>query len=308
MPAPIRDEGHYERFETTKGHEILVLNDEKWYSLVEGQAGEIIVLSDSDHQKRRTLEDGRFYLVDFEEDPEFRDMPHLFLEEDGTYREFILPNSLPTESDKQRKVVRTDETISKEELEEYLQHPAPAGPGEARMDRPKGGSLSNVTYSLKGVDLPAPREQIIDYAKKKDAPDAVIEQLEEMPDGRYQTMADVTGAIGEGKDPLPIENYDDLSASDVVDRLDDLQEDELQRVKQHEEQTLRRKTILRTIDEKLGAGGDTVPIEGYEKMNVDEITGRLDQLGNDELKEVKEHEQHHRSRKTVLKAVDRKLD
>lgn len=307
MPVKIREEGQYERFETTKGNEILVLNGEQWYSLVEGQAGEIIVLTDSDHKKRRSLRKGRFYLVDFQEDPKFRDVPHLFLEADGSYEEAILPQSLPTTGDKQKKIIRTGDTISKKEVEEYLRHPAPAGPGEERMGRPGGGSLSNVVHHLKGIDLPARRREIIDYAQKKKAPRAVIEQLEEMPGGRYRTMADVTKAIGEGKEPLPIEDYDDLSASEIVDRLDQLDEGELQRLREHEENTLSRKTILGRIDEKLELAGENLPIEGYEKMTADEITDHLSDLDEDDLHTLKEYEKHHRSRKTVLQAIDRQL-
>lgn len=308
MPVHVQKEGQYERFETTKGNEILVLNGEMWYSIVEGQSGEIAVLTDADHQKRRTLQDGRFYLTDFEEDPTFRDVPHLFLEADSHYEEAILPNGLPTSGDKQKKIIRTDDTISTEELEEYLQNPAPAGSGDERMGRPRGGSLSNVTHYLKGIDLPADRRQLIDVAEERDAPAAVVSQLEEMPDGRYRTMADVTAAIGEGKEPLPIEHYDDLSASEITARLDNQSADELRRLKAHEERTLGRKTILRKIEEQLEPGGENLPIEGYENMRADELTDHLDHLGAEELEAVKEHERRHRNRKTVLEAVDRQLD
>lgn len=306
MPVKVREEGNYELFETTNRNEILVLNGEKWYALVEGQAGDIIVLSDSDHEKRKTLRKGPFYLVDFDEDPKFKDMTHLFLGTDGSYEEAVLPQDLPTRRDKQKKLVRTDAGMTKRELEEYLEHPAPAGPGEERMRRPGGGSLANVTYHLKGIDLPATRSEVVDYAKKKRAPKAVIEQLEGMRSRRYKTMADITRAIGESKEPLPIEDYDDLSASEIANRIEELTPRELRVIRERENATLQRKTILQRIDRKLELGRKKLPIEGYEDMTASQIADHLDELSKSELRRLKEYEEKTRGRKTVLEAIERK--
>jgi hypothetical protein len=138
MPVKIMDQGRYEIFQTDHGHEILVLDGDegkKWFAVVRGQKGDILVRSDSDHTKDRTISRGRFYLVDFVQDPKFKDMPHLFLEKNARYEEWILPNGLPTSSDSQKRVVLTNDTIDKDELEDYLKHPAPAGPGEERLRR-----------------------------------------------------------------------------------------------------------------------------------------------------------------------------
>ena len=54
MAVKVEDRVHYELFETTRGHRILVLNDERWFAWVEGQQGEILVRSDPDHEKDRT--------------------------------------------------------------------------------------------------------------------------------------------------------------------------------------------------------------------------------------------------------------
>jgi hypothetical protein len=79
MPAKVQEQGHYELFNTSHQHHILVLNDKQWFAWVQGQQGEILVHSDADHQKQHTLQTGQFYLVDFEDDPTYKDMPHLFL-------------------------------------------------------------------------------------------------------------------------------------------------------------------------------------------------------------------------------------
>ncbi|MDQ3965213.1 MAG: hypothetical protein M3246_01980 [Actinomycetota bacterium] len=121
MTVKINDKGDYELFETTRGHRILVLNGERWFAWVEGQQGEILVHTDSDHEKDHTIQEGEFYLADFEDDPNYRDMPHLFLQKEDRFEELILPNGLPTEQDKQKKIVSTDETVPQDELTSHLE-------------------------------------------------------------------------------------------------------------------------------------------------------------------------------------------
>ncbi len=121
MTVKINDKGNYELFETTRGHRILVLNGERWFAWVEGQQGEILVHTDSDHEKDHTIQEGEFYLADFEDDPNYRDMPHLFLQKEDRFEELILPNGLPTEQDKQKKIVSTDETVPQDELTNHLE-------------------------------------------------------------------------------------------------------------------------------------------------------------------------------------------
>ncbi len=121
MTVKINDKGDYELFETTRGHRILVLNGERWFAWVEGQQGEILVHTDSDHEKDHTIQEGEFYLADFEDDPNYRDMPHLFLQNEDHFEELILPNGLPTQQDKQKKIVSTDETVPQDELTSHLE-------------------------------------------------------------------------------------------------------------------------------------------------------------------------------------------
>jgi hypothetical protein len=309
MPVKIRNEGQYELFETTHQHKMLVLNDEQWYAAVKGQLGDILVRSDSDHQKDHTIQKGQFYVVDFQDDPKFKDMPHLFLEKEGRYQELMIPNGLPTDQDVQKNVVWTDDTIPKEDLDAYLEDPAPAGPGEERMARPGGGSMANVTHHLQGIDLPAKQDELIRYAKKNDAPAAVIQQLEKLDEGPFHTMADVMAALGEGHavERLPIDNYDELTVDEVTDRLDNLNQDELEQIRDYEAQHKERKTVLEAVDERLQTmpGGKNFPIDEYNELTADEVTDRLDDMNEEELEQIRRYEEQHRNRKTVLEAVDR---
>lgn len=141
MNNEIKEEGHYELFKTTKGHQILHLNKNDWYALVEGQQGQIIVYSDEDHQKEETLEKGTFYVIDFERDEKFRDIPHLFLGKDEKFKEYILPNGLPTAKDKQKKIVETKEWVSKEKVEVHLK----GKPESKSKNLPRGKELASKT-------------------------------------------------------------------------------------------------------------------------------------------------------------------
>lgn len=120
MTATVRRHGQYTMFETPGGNRILSLGSDLWFAWVTGEQGEIFVRSDSDHEQDRTVQEGEFYLVDFQNDPSFTDIPHLFLEREGEFQEIILPNGLPTDDDPQKRVVPAERTITRERLERDL--------------------------------------------------------------------------------------------------------------------------------------------------------------------------------------------
>ena len=136
MTATVQRRGRYALFETPRQNRILVLGQDQWFAWVGGQQGDILVRSDRDHERDRTLQEGEFYLVDFENDPDFTDMQHLFLEKNGDFVEVILPNGLPTDNDSQKRVVGTEKTISRDKL---TRHVATAGTtGESLAAERKG--------------------------------------------------------------------------------------------------------------------------------------------------------------------------
>jgi hypothetical protein len=49
------------------------------------------------------------------------------------------------------------------------------------------------------------------------------------------------------------------------------------------------------------------PIEGYDDMNVDEISKRLDGLSVEELQRVRDYEERNKRRETLLEQMDRKI-
>jgi hypothetical protein len=122
MGVKVKAAGRYELREDEHRHRFLVLDGKGWYVWIDGQKSPIIVRAAREHPAARPVQRGRFYLVDFRGDPEFRDMPHLFLQKGARYREFVLPNGLPTKRDPQKRLVVTRKLISSRKLEQRLMH------------------------------------------------------------------------------------------------------------------------------------------------------------------------------------------
>lgn len=176
MRGKLKKEGKYELLKTTHGHQILSLDDKEYYAIVEGQEGDIIVHSDSDHEKQKTLEKGQFYFADFDDDPEFQDMPHLFMEKGKKYMEMILPNGFPTKSNHQKKLVRTDNTIPQKKVEEHVKGKGNKGSEKQYEDKPEGlrAKSKNELYDIakkegiRGRSKMEKKELVKEVSKKKD--------------------------------------------------------------------------------------------------------------------------------------------
>ena len=50
-----------------------------------------------------------------------------------------------------------------------------------------------------------------------------------------------------------------------------------------------------------------MPIEGYDEMNVVQITAQLDKLSADELGQVREYEQRNKNRTTLIEQINNRL-
>jgi len=90
----------------------------------------------------------------------------------------------------------------------FAEATAAAEPVESGGDRGKGGrrggpaaagtdSAAGVASALKGMDFPSDRSGLVRQARGNDADAEVIDLIENLPDRRFATMADVTKAVGE---------------------------------------------------------------------------------------------------------------
>lgn len=66
------------------------------------------------------------------------------------------------------------------------------------MTRGLGGqSPANVTHYLKGIDIPANKQDLMEKAKDNGAEDTVLDKIDQMPDEEFEDMAGVMKAYGE---------------------------------------------------------------------------------------------------------------
>ena len=58
---------------------------------------------------------------------------------------------------------------------------------------------------------------------------------------------------------------------------------------------------------KEGLRDARFPIEGYDELNVEEVSARLGALSAEELREVRDYEERNKNRETVLEQLDRRI-
>src|SRR5215203_1062851 len=58
---------------------------------------------------------------------------------------------------------------------------------------------------------------------------------------------------------------------------------------------------------KEGLSDARFPIEGYDELNVEEVSGRLDALSTEDLREVRDYEERTKTRETILEQLDRRI-
>jgi len=67
---------------------------------------------------------------------------------------------------------------------------------EMRMQEATKTSAFAVEKFLKGIDFPCTKNDLLDHAKKQNAPDSVIKTIQNMPDEEFSSANDVMKAFG----------------------------------------------------------------------------------------------------------------
>jgi len=65
------------------------------------------------------------------------------------------------------------------------------------VGRGGGQSPANVTKHLKGIDFPASKQDLLKHAHQLKAEQVVIDEIQQMDDREYNSMADVMKAFGQ---------------------------------------------------------------------------------------------------------------
>ncbi len=90
------------------------------------------------------------------------------------------------------------------------------------MNRSMGEySPSNISAHLKGIDFPAERADLCRQAEQNGAEPAVMEALESLDEGPYESMAEVMSAYGDADDAGDQANSEDYDEDN--DNADDQQ-------------------------------------------------------------------------------------
>jgi len=138
---------------------------------------------------------------------------------------------------------------------------------------------------------------------------------------------------------LPLEDYEALSAAQILSVLDQLDDDDLNLVGDYEEQHRNRPEILDAIDDlfeepaappakkkavakkavakkavakkatvPVASPDEDLPIENYDRLTPSQILMVLDELDDDDLDLVADYEAEHKNRSEILDAIDDLLE
>lgn len=58
-------------------------------------------------------------------------------------------------------------------------------------------STATIAQVLSGIDFPANKQKLVDYAQKNNADNDVLDTIRQMPDAEYTSMADVFKGVGQ---------------------------------------------------------------------------------------------------------------
>ena len=57
-------------------------------------------------------------------------------------------------------------------------------------------STANIAASLHGIDFPASKQDLVEHARKNNTEQEIIDVIQQMPDEKYTSMADVFKGVG----------------------------------------------------------------------------------------------------------------
>ena len=112
----------------------------------------------------------------------------------------------------------------------------------------------------------------------------------------------VKGAVASESD-LAIANYDSLSADEVQEKLSELSQIDLAKVKAYENKNQSRSTVTARIDSLQG----DEPWAGYDELNVNEVQAVLSEGDDQRRKDVRAYERRHKARAGVIQATEAEL-
>lgn len=189
MAYEILREGDYQIHRIHRQHHVLRLDDDyfsmtdDYFTIAEGSQGELSTLVRRPRQIEKLLREGRYRLIQFRGDPQFQDVPYLFLQQDGKYREMFLPSGLPRNDVDTTRYIYSDHTIDAERLKSHLdtQREVHVDQSTAEVDEPPVEGY----YQMAAGDL---------AAQIREMPAAELRKLEEY-ERRHKNRTTVLNTI-----------------------------------------------------------------------------------------------------------------
>jgi len=120
--------------------------------------------------------------------------------------------------------------------------------------------------------------------------------------GVARAEGELKGLVASESD-LPVANYDQLSAEEIIAKLPELSQIDLSKIDAYERRHADRKTVL---DRIAGLRADE-PWPGYDELTVEEIREVLSGTEEETAKKVADYERRHKQRQGVLQAAEREL-
>ena len=151
-------------------------------------------------------------------------------------------------------------------------------------------------------------QQATDVANEADqqGAEAASQAAQQAARGAEQVAQEGAVAAERVAPGVSIEDYDNLNVAEIVEQLENLSVDELQRVRAYEQQNKDRDTLLEQIDRSMMVATG-VPIRDYDNLNVGEIVEQLENLSAEELQAARAYEQQNKDRDTLLEQIERRI-
>jgi len=121
--------------------------------------------------------------------------------------------------------------------------------------------------------------------------------------GAARVQGEAQGAVASAGD-LPIKNYDELNADELVGRLKGLSHEDLGKIDAYERKDRNRSTVLDRVGALLG---QDEPWAGYDDQSVADIKKRLDDADEETVQRARSYERAHKDRAGVMQATEKEL-
>lgn len=104
---------------------------------------------------------------------------------------------------------------------------------------------------------------------------------------------------------LPLENYDSLTAKEVIEKMKGLSAEDVELLRTHEVKNKDRRSVTDRFDARTEVIEAGLPVENYDSLNVVEVIDRMEELSVEEIRQLRSYETKTKNRPTLMKRFER---